>query len=278
MFRPYRAILLFEQYYVTYITPLAKKMTSLNSSTAPSASPASAQASSAAPAPVLHSSVIERLGIEIAQGIRPPGSVITLAQLEDETGVSRTVIREVVRTLESMGMVESRRRVGVTVLPVAAWNVLDPQLIRWRLRGAERLAQLRRLTEMRLALEPTAARLAAAKATTEVGIQLLELASRLRILGEAGRGHEQPYLETDIAFHALLLSASGNDMIASLHGIVTEVLAGRTDLGLTPADPAPISFDNHEGVARAVLDGNENLAEQYARAVVMEVWQELGDI
>ncbi|RJT79910.1 FadR family transcriptional regulator [Arthrobacter cheniae] len=230
------------------------------------------------PAPVLHNSILERLGTEIVQGVRPAGSVITLAQLEDEAGVSRTVIREVVRILESMGMVESRRRVGVTVLPATSWSVLDPQLIRWRLTGAERLAQLHRLTEMRLALEPTAARLAARRATAEVGIELLDLASRLRILGEAGRGHEQPYLETDIAFHALLLAASGNDMIASLHGIVTEVLASRTDLGLSPAHPVAVAFDNHEGVARAIMSRDENLAEQYARAVVMEVWQELSDL
>ncbi|MHA7146263.1 FadR/GntR family transcriptional regulator [Arthrobacter sp. TmT3-37] len=233
---------------------------------------------SPAPAPVLHNAVLERLGSEIAQGVRPAGSVITLARLEDEAGVSRTVIREVVRILESMGMVESRRRVGVTVLPVAAWNVLDPQLIRWRLLGPERVTQLHRLTEMRLALEPTAARLAASRATPETAAELIELATRLRVLGEAGRGHEQPYLDADIAFHALLLAASGNDMMASLHGIVTEVLAGRTDLGLSPADPAPVSFDNHEGVARAIADRNEDLAEEYARAVVLEVWHELGDL
>jgi DNA-binding FadR family transcriptional regulator len=224
---------------------------------------------------VLHSSVLERLGEEIAQGVRPPGSVITLARLEDEAGVSRTVIREVVRILESMGMVESRRRVGVTVLPVTAWSVLDPRLIRWRLRGTERLTQLHRLTEMRLALEPTAARLAAGRATIEEGIGLLELAGRLRLLGEAGHGSEQPYLDTDIAFHALLLEASGNDMLASLHGIVTEVLAGRTELGLSPAEPVPGAFDNHEGIARAVVNGDADLAEQYARAVVMEVWLDL---
>lgn len=231
-----------------------------------------------APAPVLHNSVLVRVGIEIAQGIRPAGSVITLAQLESEAGVSRTVIREVVRILESKGMVESRRRVGVTVLPVAAWNVLDPQLIRWRLLGPERVTQLHRLTEMRLALEPTAARLAATRATPEMANELMELAGRLRTIGQSGQGDEQPYLETDIAFHALLLEASGNDMLASLHGIVTEVLAGRTDLGLSPAHPVPGAFDNHEGIAQAILDGDADSAEHYARAVVIEVWQEISQL
>lgn len=227
---------------------------------------------------MLHNSVLERIGIEIVQGIRPAGSVITLARLEEEAGVSRTVIREVVRILESMGMVESRRRVGITVQPVGAWNVLDPQVIRWRLLGSERVAQLNRLTEMRLALEPTAARLAATRATPEVANELLELAGRLRTLGEKSEGNEQPYLEADIAFHALLLTASGNDMLASLHGIVTEVLAGRTDLGLSPAHPAPEAVDNHESVARAILNGDADSAEQYARAVVLEVSREIDQL
>ena len=229
-----------------------------------------------APAPVLHSALLERLGVEIAQGVLPPGSVITLAQLEDSTGTSRTVAREAVHILQSMGMVESRRRVGVTVLPVSAWNVLEPRLIRWRLTGTERDAQLRRLTEMRLALEPTAARLAARNASPDMAIELLELASRLRIHGEAVRGDQQHYLEADIAFHTLLLKASGNDMLASLHGVVAEVLAGRNHLGLTPAEPAPHSLDNHEAIARAVRDHDEDRAEKYARDVVIAVWRELG--
>lgn len=257
------------------MTPLGSDASSAAETALPSGS---AHARTAAPAPVLHNSVLARVGIEIAQGTRPAGSVITLAQLESEAGVSRTVIREVVRILESKGMVESRRRVGVTVLPVTAWNVLDPQLIRWRLLGPERVAQLHRLTEMRLALEPTAARLAATRATPETATELLELARRLRTIGQLGQGHEQPYLDTDIAFHTLLLEASGNDMLASLHEIVTEVLAGRTDLGLSPAHPVPAAFDNHESIARAILDGDADSAERYARAVVMEVWQEIGQL
>jgi DNA-binding GntR family transcriptional regulator len=56
------------------------------------------------------------------------------------------------------------------------------------------------------------------------------------------------------------------------------MLAGRTDLGLSPADPVPDAFDNHEAIARAIMDRDEDRAEQYAKAVVLEVWQELGNL
>lgn len=229
-------------------------------------------------APVLHTDVLDRLGRDIAHGHCPPGSVLTLAQLAERFDVSRTVIREAVRVLESLGMVESRRRVGVTVRPVRDWSVLEPRVIRWRLSGPQRDAQLHRLTELRLALEPTAARLAALKAPAAVGARLTELAATLRRLGEAGEGAGEEYLQADIEFHEILIEASDNDMLAALRGAVTEVLAGRTHLHLTPQDPVPASLDHHEAVARAVAEHDEDGAERNARAVVMEVWRELRDV
>ena len=229
-------------------------------------------------APVLHSEVLDRLGSEIVCGTQPIGSVLTLAGLEHDFGVSRTVVREAVRVLESMGMVESKRRVGVTVLPKGEWSVLDTRLIRWRMNSPERDAQLHTLTELRLAIEPTAARLAARKAAPDVGARLVELAGRLRALGELGRGADREYLDADITFHSQLLLASGNDMLAAHQGVVNEVLAGRTLQGLTPPWPVASSLDNHEGTARAVADGDEDRAECCARAVVMDVWHELRDV
>ncbi|WP_286795007.1 FadR/GntR family transcriptional regulator, partial [Microbacterium sp. UBA3394] len=64
-----------------------------------------------------HTNVLDDLGVRIAAGELTSGQVLTAAGLEDEYGVSRTVIREAVRVLEAMGMVASRRRVGVTVQP-----------------------------------------------------------------------------------------------------------------------------------------------------------------
>jgi DNA-binding FadR family transcriptional regulator len=226
-------------------------------------------------APVLHSDLLDKLGQEIVDGVHPPGTALTLGRLEQRFGVSRTVVREAVRVLESLGLVLSKRRVGVVVQAVSAWSVLDPRVIAWRLAGGGRDAQLRSLTQLRHAVEPTAARLAALERGGGQGAELMRLARRLRELGEQGLGDTEGYLEADVAFHTLLIRASGNEMFVGLQGAIAEVLVGRTRLGLTPAWPAPHSLDDHEAVAQAVLDGQEEAAEAASRAVVAEVWLEL---
>src|SRR5699024_8858507 len=177
-------------------------------------------------APVLHSDILDTLGAEIADGALARGDVLTLAGLERRFGVSRTVVREAMRILESLGMVHAKRRVGLTVQPSSSWSLLDPQVIAWRLAGSDRAQQLRSLTQLRVALEPVAARLAAA-GDSDAGARLVPLARRLRELGEAGQGASAEYLEADIEFHSLLLSCGGNELFASLAGTVAEVLSGR---------------------------------------------------
>ena len=70
-----------------------------------------------------------------------PGQVLDLDGVSAEHGVSRSVAREAIRVLESMGMVASRRRVGITIQPAVQWNMFDPRLIRWRLGAGDRAAR-----------------------------------------------------------------------------------------------------------------------------------------
>lgn len=182
-------------------------------------------------------------------------------------------MREAVRVLESMHLVASRRRVGVTVLPAAEWNVYDPQVIRWRLAGADRPRQLRSLTVLRSAVEPVAAGLAARNATAEQCAALTECALGMVA---TSRGHRlEEYLVHDMAFHRVILTASGNEMFARLGDVVAEVLAGRTHHEVMFPDPDPAAVTLHVQVAEAVREGDAGRAEALTREITVGALQEL---
>ncbi|MBV2356173.1 FadR family transcriptional regulator [Streptomyces sp. J2-1] len=221
----------------------------------------------------LHGRVLDSLGPAITAGEYPPGSVLRTDELAQRFEVSRSVMREAVRVLESMHLVESRRRVGVTVRPRAEWNVYDPQVIRWRLAGADRPHQLRSLTVLRSAVEPVAARLAARHATPEQCAELTECA--LGMVANS-RGHRlERYLVHDIAFHHVVLTASGNEMFARLADVVAEVLAGRTHHEVMFEDPDPAAVTLHVRLAEAVRSGDEDRAEELTRQITVGALQEL---
>lgn len=225
--------------------------------------------------PVLHSAVLDTLGMRITAGELAPGSVLTLESLRQEFGVSRTVMREVMRLLESMNLVLSRRRVGIVVLPSDDWRVFDPRVIRWRLDGPGRDAQLRTLTDLRFAVEPLAATGAASHADPAARERIVELAGLMRQRGEAGQLEE--FLELDIEFHSLLLRSCRNEMFAALTDVVAEVLAGRTHHGLMPKPPEPVALDLHERVARAVFAGDAADAESAMHGLIGEVRAAFGE-
>ncbi|HSU70985.1 MAG TPA: GntR family transcriptional regulator, partial [Micrococcaceae bacterium] len=89
-----------------------------------------------------HSRFVEQMGLQITGGELPPRAVLRSDELEARFASSRSVVREGLRVLETLGMVSSRRNVGVTILEASSWNVFDPLLIRWRLAGTARQAQL----------------------------------------------------------------------------------------------------------------------------------------
>ncbi|MEU3935185.1 FadR/GntR family transcriptional regulator [Streptomyces sp. NPDC029044] len=221
----------------------------------------------------LHGHVLDTLGPEITAGEYPPGSVLRTDELAQRFDVSRSVMREAVRVLESMYLVESRRRVGVTVRPKSEWNVYDPQVIRWRLAGADRPGQLRSLTVLRSAIEPVAAGLAARHATSEQCAELTECA--LGMVAHS-RGHKlEGYLLHDVAFHRVVLAASGNEMFARLGDVVAEVLTGRTQHDVMFEDPDPAAVTLHVQVAEAVRAGDAARAEQLTREITVGALQEL---
>lgn len=223
----------------------------------------------------LHHRAIENLGTRIVAGDLPPGHIMLAEQLEDELKVSRSVIREAVRVLQSLGLVETTKRVGIRVLPPSRWNPFDAQVIRWRLSSNSRGAQLRSLAELRSAVEPAAAELAALNAPAHLRRELVDIAHDLRDAGHAG---DVPrFLELDIAFHSVLLSGSGNEMFANLMGQVAETLTGRTVHGLMPDHPHEGALQWHVDLAEAVAAGDAPAAREASERIMRRTMSRMSD-
>ena len=213
--------------------------------------------------------VLDSLGRAIMTGEMAPGQSLTLETLQSRYGVSRTLARDCVHTLESIGIVASRRRVGIVVQPREHWSALAPELVRWQLEADPHGPKLGALTELRAAIEPVAAAAAARRATEEQRSGLLALAAAIRAKGATG--NVASYLDDDIAFHSLVLEASHNDTFKALTGIVAEVLSGRARLTGRVQVPQPEALELHERVAGAIAAGDAATAESSMRDLVAEV-------
>lgn len=214
----------------------------------------------------VHDALVERIGAAIVQGEHAPGARLVTTELAD--GASRGAGREAVRVLESLGLVRVRRKTGIEVRAREEWNVYAPEIIGWRLAGPGRDEQLRELHQLRGAIEPLAARLAAVHATDA---QRQEMVAA--VLEMARTEHDADgavYLSADIRFHRTLLAASANAMFAALGSVVESVLVGRTQHHLMPHDANPLAVRWHQDVAFAITGGRADAAAESMGLIVAE--------
>lgn len=226
--------------------------------------------------PGLHARLLDSLGTDIAAGDIEVGAVLYIDDLMAKHSVSRPVIRECLRVLASMGLVESKRRVGTQIRPETAWNVFDPQVIRWRLASDGRGTQMRSLTELRAAVEPEAARLAALRADLSDGSELVTIAAQMWSAGK--QGDLETFLSLDIEFHRMILAVSGNEMFYKLSELIAEILSGRHQYGLMPHHPDEHALGLHADVAQAILRRDAERACVAMRQITVQALDEMGSM
>lgn len=233
-------------------------------------------APAASPREYLHSALVDKLGQAVVSGELADSAVLSVEELEARYGVSRSVVREVIRVLSSLGLLASRRRLGTVVQPRSAWNLYDPHIIRWRLASEGRLEQLRSLSELRSAIEPMAAKLAAVRASFTDASELVSLSAKMWAAGHAS--DMDAFLRLDVLFHNHLLEASGNEMFAQLNSLVTEVLRGRIEHGLMPHTPNTRAMQFHVDVAGAIQRRDGEAAHAAMTRIVEQSMVEMAGI
>ena len=226
----------------------------------------------------LHAQVLDTLGQRIVDGAIAPGTVVRPELVAEEFGVSRSVVREALRVLQSLGLVEPRQRVGTQVLGIGSWELLAPTVIRWRGASPSYFVQQRELLELRLGVEPVAASLTAlvgadgvsgAAGGSGAGGAAEVLAAAEDMLDACARDDSRAYLEADVRFHRALLTGSGNAVFAHFAGTVEALLRTRTSESRdTITRWTRDAAARHLAVGRAVVAGDAAAASAAAGELV----------
>jgi len=189
------------------------------------------------------------IGGAIVNGDHRSGAALPVeADLARTLGVSRNVVREAVKTLAAKGLLRTNRRGGTVVLPVARWNLLDPQLVGWALAAqTHRGVALAELAQLAAMVVPEIAALAARHATTTQTLRLAE-ACEAMAAADAARA-----VEAQVAFLAHLFEAARNRIAASLVPAFT---------ALWRADPSRRNDAAYQAIAEAVQRRDGTAARQ----------------
>jgi DNA-binding FadR family transcriptional regulator len=195
----------------------------------------------------------------IVAGRFVPGAALPVEQaLGDELGVSRTVVREAIKSLAAKGMVIAGPRLGTRVRPFADWNMLDSDVLDWRVAAGVDASFVRDLLELRLAIEPTAARLAARSAATPDLVALAAAYERM-VAAVKGRGR---YLDADLDFHRCVLAASHNQFLVALAPAFSAFLRVSFRLSVKDRRSAAASLPAHRRLLDAIAAHDERKAER----------------
>lgn len=171
--------------------------------------------------PRVQKNVTRALASDICADVFPVGAFLpTENELCLRYGVSRTVIRESLKILESKGLVRGRSRVGTVVCPKEEWNILDQQVLEWIGSRIFELDLLKCVLDARRAIEPFAAEFAAERATVQEVAEIERAWEQMR----DAEGDVVRFTEADVAFHAGLLKASHNQVFMQLASIIRAAL------------------------------------------------------
>ena len=210
--------------------------------------------------------LLDTIGLAIVTGQYETQPFPTEAQLAQTHGVSRSVTREAVKMLTAKGLLSARPRQGTIVRPSETWNLFDTDVLRWLLERTFSVDLLRQFSQLRIAIEPEAAALAAQFGGAE---DLVHIDAGLKRMIAADRDADDP-LDADIAFHIAILKASRNPFYGQFRDVVATAL--RTSIRFTNRIKGRnASIADHAAVRDAILARDPEAARAAMRHLIGDV-------
>ncbi len=203
----------------------------------------------------LHRQIIQELGSRIVGGRYPAGESLPNEEvLCAELQVSRTALREAVKVLGAKGLLDSRPRIGTSIRPVKAWNMLDADILAWRCRHDQDQGEelLRQLSEVREIIEPNACLLAARNRTPA---ELADVESAYMAM--AASENIQDWVKADLNFHVAVLAASRNQLLIPLSTVISSALEMLLSFSARRASNFKKALPDHGKVLEAIRAQDE---------------------
>ena len=213
----------------------------------------------------LHGQVDHAIGRHILSGQIRPGERLPAPPL---LPASRTVLREAIKVLAAKALVESRSKIGTRVRPRHAWYLLDPDVLAWQQDAGSPAAFLRKLTEVRLIVEPAAAELAARRAgATE--LQTIDEAYRDMEAALCGRARDYAAFDrADMQFHQAIIRACRNDLLEQMSQVVYSALLVSFHATSRLPRQAKRSLPKHRAILDAIRGRQPRRAGEAMRRLV----------
>ncbi len=210
--------------------------------------------------------VVSILGRQIASKKFPEGSTLPVEQtLADQLGVGRNALREAVKVLSGKGLIRTAPRSGTKVRPRHDWNMLDPDVLQWHADPESADVQfMLDITEMRHIIEPQAAQLAAERASREDVAKILALYDDM----EASDNDSAKRMAADIGFHAAILEATHNIVLANFKHAISTYLRAHSHVVAEDQQLARDDLDRHRALAWAIASGDGNKARKLTESML----------
>lgn len=218
----------------------------------------------------IHTRLADQIGRSIVRGDILPGQTLpSELRICDMMNVSRTAVREALRVLVGKGLLLSRPKSGTRVRERESWNHLDPDVLRWQFEIDDTDEFLRKLFELRFAVEPAAAA-AAAAARTPADIDIV----RKGWEGMAAAESMDAYVEADIQFHKGIYQATHNQFFLPIAQMFE--LALHQSFRITaPGDHRSRSVAEHRELMEAIVAGDQKSAHAAALQLLSSTTKDL---
>jgi DNA-binding FadR family transcriptional regulator len=207
----------------------------------------------------LHTRVADQIGRSVIRGEIQPGHALpSELRICDMMNVSRTAVREALRVLVGKGLLQSRPKSGTKVRDPEHWNHLDPDVLRWQLEVSDVDNFLRKLFQLRLAVEPAAAALAAMAATADDCRRIKAAFEKMAV----AKSNEN-FAEFDIEFHKNIFRASHNEFFWPIAQMFEQGLRECFRMSST-GDHRNRAIDEHRDLMEAVTSRQPDRAQAAA--------------